>query len=164
MGKTPGLLISHTVQCTYLRANDPMHSVHSLLLSAWIRATPRYRCRVLYTATCDEIPTCLPWPTNGVVNHADLKLARKPRVAAHTPPAKLKTCGPATCKEAAGGCPHTREARDNRTYNLQRSRGWLPTHPRSPRQPDLQLAKKPRVAAHTPAKPETSGPATSKTR
>ena len=73
----------------------------------------------------------------------DLKLARKPQVAAHMPP---------------------REAQDNLTYNLQRIRRWLPTHPRSPRQLDLQLArytntrhldqklaKKPLVAAHTPA-------------
>ena len=56
-----------------------------------------------------------------------------------------------------------RETQYIRTYSLQRSRGWLPT-PRSPvhtdqqlarhtetRHSDQQLAKKPRVAAHTPA-------------
>ena len=73
------------------------------------------------------------------------------------------TCGPTASKEAAGGCSHApRKARNNRTYNLQRSRRWLPTHLRNPRQPDLQLARyvntehpdqqlasKPRVAAHT---------------
>ena len=39
----------------------------------------------------------LPWPTNRVIEHTDLQLARKPRVAAHTPP----------------------RIQDNRTYNLQ---------------------------------------------
>ena len=105
---------------------------------------------------------CLPWPTNHV-KHTDLQLARKPQVAAHTPPAKLgqsdlqlarkprvaahtparsRTTGPTACNEAAGGCPHTCEIRDNRTCNLQDtltqnirtnnlqvSRVWLPTRP-----------------------------------
>ena len=106
---------------------------------------------------------CLPWPTSRV-KHTDLQLARKPQVAAHTPPAKLGQSDLQLARKAAGGCPHTREIQDNRTYSLQRSRRWLPTHLRNPRQPDLQLARyantehpdqqlasKPRVAAHTPA-------------
>ena len=106
---------------------------------------------------------CLPWPTSRV-KHTDLQLARKPQVAAHTPPAKLGQWDLQLARKAAGGCPHTREIQDNRTYSLQRSRRWLPTHLRNPRQPDLQLARyantehpdqqlasKPRVAAHTPA-------------
>ena len=38
---------------------------------------------------------------------------------------------------------------DMLTYNLHRSRVWLPTRPREPVHADLQLAMKPRVAAHT---------------
>ena len=106
---------------------------------------------------------CLPWPTSRV-KHTDLQLARKPQVAAHTPPAKLGQSDLQLARKAAGGCPHTREIQDNRTYSLQQSRRWLPTHLQNPRQPDLQLARyantehpdqqlasKPRVAAHTPA-------------
>ena len=106
---------------------------------------------------------CLPWPTSRV-KHTDLQLARKLQVAAHTPPAKLGQSDLQLARKAAGGCPHTREIQDNRTYSLQRSRRWLPTHLQNPRQPDLQLARytntkhpdqqlasKPRVAAHTPA-------------
>ena len=79
-------------------------------------------------------------------------------------PREAGTIRPTTCKKAAGGCPHTREIQDNGTYSLQRSRRWLPTHLRNPRQPDLQLARyantehlgqqlasKLHVAAHMPA-------------
>ena len=75
------------------------------------------------------------------LGQSDLQLARKPRVAAHTP-ARSRTTGPTACNEAAGGCPHTCEIRDNRTCNLQAtltqnirtnnlqvSRVWLPTRP-----------------------------------
>ena len=75
--------------------------------------------KLMYTATY-----------KAVTIHADLQLARKPRVAAHTPPrdpgqpdlqlaikprvaantAKSYTTGPTTCKEAAHGCPHARRS------------------------------------------------------
>ena len=35
--------------------------------------------------------------------HTDQQLAKKPQVAAHTPPAKPDTFEPATCKEAVDG-------------------------------------------------------------
>ena len=62
------------------------------------------------------------------LKHADLQLAVKPRVAAHTAP------------------------RDPGQLDLQLAKKpRVAAHTARPKQPDLQLAKKPRVAAHTRA-------------
>ena len=71
-----------------------------------------------------------------------------------------QTCGPTTCNEATGGCPHTPvRPRTTGPTACKEAAGGCPH--RKPRQPDLQLAMKPWVAAHT-AKPNTTGPTTCK--
>ena len=98
---------------------------------ATLQDSMRNSNKLMYTATYKAVPI-----------HADLQLARKPRVAAHTPP------------------------RNPKQADLQlamKPRVAAHTPPRDPGQPDLQLAKKPWVAAHT-AKPNTFGPTTCKAR
>ena len=74
--------------------------------------------KLVYTSTYKEVPV-----------HVDLQLARKPQVAAHTPPRSPKQADPQLAMKLRVAA-HT---------PLQR-----------PVQADLQLARKPRVAAYTP--------------
>ena len=101
--------------------------------------------RLVYTSTYKAVPI-----------HADLQLARKPRVAAHTAPPKPKTSGPTTCIKAACGCPHAPMKPVHADLQLARpadtghSDHQLARHANT-RHSDQQLANKPRLAAHTPA-------------
>ena len=61
----------------------------------------------MYTSNYKEVPI-----------HADLQLAMKPRVAAHTPPRDPVHTDLQLAKKPRGGCPH-REAQYIRTNNLQ---------------------------------------------
>ena len=73
--------------------------------------------KLMYTATYKAVPI-----------HADLQLARKPRVAAHTPPRNpdMRTCN---LQGRHGWLLTHREARYTRTNNWQKSRVWLLIRP-----------------------------------
>ena len=90
--------------------------------------------------------------------HADLQLAIKPRVAAHTAP---RDPGQPDLQLAKKPRVAAHTARPKQPDLQLAKKPWVAAHTAKPRQPDLQLAMKPRVAAHT-AKPNATGPTTCK--
>ena len=93
--------------------------------------------KLMYTATY-----------KAVLMHADLQLARKPRVAAHTPQRNPKQADLQLAKKPRVAA-HTARPKQPDLQLAKKPR--VAAHTAKPRQPDQQLAMKPRVAAHTRA-------------
>ena len=107
--------------------------------------SPVVRCQPWHTER-----GCLPWHIDRVSVHADLQLATKPRVAAHTRPRNLPqvACRPLRAQRHTDLQLATKPRVAAHTPPLHADQ-QLARHA-DKRHSGQQLAKKPRVAAHTP--------------